>query len=65
MITFDEYIVNLYEEGLITEETAKAYASNKSIVSRGIDAVKSAKGEKTTTLGKLHVDSQYGKPKGW
>ena len=65
MITFDQYIVELYSEGLITEETAKAYASNRSIVGRGIDAVKSSKGEKTTSLGKLQVDSQYGKSKGW
>jgi twitching motility protein PilT len=65
MITFDEYIVKLYEEGLVTEETAKAYASNKSIVGRGIDAVKSQKGEKTTSLGKLQVDDKYGKPRGW
>lgn len=65
MITFDEYIVKLYEEGLVTEETAKAYASNRSIVGRGIDAVKSGKGEKTTSLGKLQVDDKYGKPRGW
>jgi twitching motility protein PilT len=65
MITFDEYIVNLYEEGLVTEETAKAYASNKSVVGRGIDSVKSTKGEKTTSLGKLQVDDKYGKPRGW
>jgi twitching motility protein PilT len=65
MITFDEYIVNLYAEGLVTEETAKAYASNKSVVGRGIDTVKSTKGEKTTSLGKLQVDNKYGKPRGW
>lgn len=65
MITFDEFIVDLYKDGLVTEETAKAYASNRSIVGRGIDAVKSEKGEKTTSLSKLQVDSQYGKPKGW
>ncbi len=55
--------MNLYEKGLISEETAKAYASNKGIVGRGIDSVKSAKGEKTTDLGKLEVDTGYGKPK--
>jgi len=65
MITFDEFIVNLYKDGLVTEETAKAYASNRSVVGRGIDSVKSGKGEKTTSLEKLQVDSQYGKPKGW
>jgi twitching motility protein PilT len=63
-ITFDDYIIDLYKQGLISEETAKAYASNKGIVGRGIDSVKSSRGEKTTDLlGKLKVDSDYGKPK--
>jgi twitching motility protein PilT len=63
MITFDDYIVELYQRGLVSEETAKAYASNKGVVGRGIDSVKSAKGEATTTLGKLEVDTGYGKQK--
>jgi len=62
MVTFDEYIVDLYKQGLVSEDTAKAYASNKGIVGRGIDSVKSAKGEATTALGKLEVDKGYGKP---
>jgi twitching motility protein PilT len=62
MITFDDYIVELYKEGLISEETAKAYASNKGIVGRGIDTVKSERGQATTDLlGKLEVDKDYGK----
>jgi len=65
MITFDESILNLYADGLVTEETAKAYASNRSIVGRGIDMLKSSKGEKTTSLGKLQIDNQYGKKKEW
>jgi len=63
MITFDDYIVELYKDGLVSEETAKAYASNKGIVGRGIDSIKSARGEATTDIGKLQVDSDYGKPK--
>ncbi|MDO8721065.1 MAG: PilT/PilU family type 4a pilus ATPase [Syntrophales bacterium] len=63
MITFDDYIVGLYEKGLISEETAKAYASNKGIVGRGIDSIKSAKGQATTDIGKLEVDIGYGKSK--
>ena len=62
MVTFDEYIVDLYKQGLVSEDTAKAYASNKGVVGRGIDSVKSAKGEATTGLGKLEVDKGYGKP---
>ncbi len=61
MTTFDDYIIGLYEKGLISEETAKAYASNKGVVGRGIDFVKSAKGQATTDLGKLEIDSGYGR----
>ncbi len=63
MVTFDSFIVDLFEKGLITEDTARAYASNKSNVGRGIDSIKSARGEKTTDLHKLEVDIQYGKGK--
>jgi twitching motility protein PilT len=61
MSTFDDYIVELYSWGLISEDTAKTYASNRGVVGRGIDSVKSAKGEATTSLGKLEVDTGYGK----
>ncbi len=59
MITFDDYIVGLYQQDLISEETAKAYATNKGVVGRGIDAVKSTRGQATTDLGKLEVDKSY------
>jgi twitching motility protein PilT len=62
MITFDDYIVELFGQGQISEETAKAYASNKGIVGRGIDSIKSSKGQATTDLGKLEVDKDYGRP---
>ncbi|MCX5822333.1 MAG: PilT/PilU family type 4a pilus ATPase [Deltaproteobacteria bacterium] len=61
MITFDDYIVELFSKGLISEETGKAYASNKGIVGRGIDTVKSSRGQSTTDIGKLEVDNSYGK----
>ena len=61
MTTFDDYIVGLYEEGLITIETAMAYASRKGVVGRGIDSVKSARGEKTTDIDELELDNGYSK----
>lgn len=61
MQTFDKAIIDLYKEGLITEETALAYASKKPIVGRGIDMIKSAKGEKTTDIEGLKLDSDYAK----
>ncbi len=63
MITFDYCIIDLFEKGLITEDTAIAYASNRAGVNRGIDSIKNVRGEKTTTLGTLEVDNLYGKTK--
>lgn len=63
MTTFDEFIVQLYERGLISEETAMAYASRKGLVGRGIDSVKASRGEATTDIDQLEVDRQYGKAK--
>ncbi|MBR9981255.1 MAG: PilT/PilU family type 4a pilus ATPase [Desulfatitalea sp.] len=59
MVTFDDYIVELYEKGVITEETALAYASNKAVANRGIDRVKSARGEATTDIKDLEIDRAY------
>ena len=59
--TFDHFIVRLFEKGLITEETAIGYASRRSIVGRGIDLVKSARGEATSKIDKLEIDMTYGK----
>ncbi len=61
MVTFDEYIIDTYEQGLITQETALAYASSKAVTSRGIDRVKSSRGEATTDIKDLEIDRQYGK----
>ncbi len=61
MTTFDQHIVGLYERGLITEETALSFASRRGVVGRGIDRVKAMRGEKTTDIEELEVDSQYGR----
>lgn len=61
MMTFDQCIAELYREGIVTEETAISYASRKAIVGRSIDAVKSERGEKTTSIEGLKMDGGYGK----
>lgn len=61
MTTFDSYIVELYEQGFITHETAMTYASHKAVVGRGIDSVKSSRGEKTTDIEELEIDHTYNK----
>jgi twitching motility protein PilT len=61
MITFDDFIVQLYAKGSISQETAMAYASRKGIVGRGIDSVKADRGESTSDIEHLEVDRHYGK----
>lgn len=61
MITFDENIIGLYEQGLITQETALSYSSHKAVTSRGIDRVKSSRGEATTDIKDLQLDRGYNK----
>jgi twitching motility protein PilT len=58
--TFDMSVLELYEQGLVTEETALLYCTNKGVVSRGIDRIKKSKGISTTDLN-LKLDLQYGK----
>jgi twitching motility protein PilT len=50
MQTFDQHILELYENGLISEETAKTYASRKSSINRGLDKIKAARGEATSGI---------------
>src|SRR5512139_2900103 len=61
MVTFDQHLVSLFEQGLITQETAMGYASHRGAVGRGVDMIKSARGEATTDIGKLEIDKAYNK----
>lgn len=58
-VTFDDYIVDLYEQGLVTEATALAYASKRAVAKRGIDQIKAGRGEKTTDIEGLQIDKDY------
>jgi len=60
MQTFDKSIIQGYRDGLITEQTALAYASQRSIVRRGIDEFNYAIGVAKDELGvKLAIDQEY------
>ncbi|MFA5323295.1 MAG: PilT/PilU family type 4a pilus ATPase [Smithella sp.] len=63
MMTFDDCILDLFNKNLIAENTAMAYATNRAIVNRGIDAIKKTRGEQTSNIGSLEVDKLYGKAK--
>jgi len=61
MWTFDQHIIKLYAQGMISEQTARGYATRKAIVARGIDRIKASKGEKTTDIEGLSMDEGYAK----
>ncbi len=58
MQTFDQHILELYEQGMITEETALSYCTRKTAVNRGLDRIKAARGEATSGITGLTMDQQ-------
>jgi twitching motility protein PilT len=55
-MTFDQSILNAYENELIDEETAKVFASRKGKVTRGIDLVQKARGVDNDLDSGLRLD---------
>src|SRR6266480_3321844 len=51
--TFDFSCLEAYEQGRIAEETALLYCTKRGQVSRGIDNIKKARGETTTSMDSL------------
>jgi twitching motility protein PilT len=60
---FDMTMLELFEQGFITEETALLYCTNKGVVTRGLDRIKKTRGENTSSLTGLSLDVEYGKRK--
>lgn len=53
--TFDQTALEAFELGQITEENALLYCSKRGTVSRGLDNLKKARGEVTSTAGSLRM----------
>ncbi len=58
MRTFDQHILELYSNGIITEETAITYCSQRNEMNRGIDQIKAQRGEATTSLTDLTMEKE-------
>ncbi len=56
MRTFDQHILELYESELITQQTALRYCSYRNEVARGLDNIKAARGESTSSLTDLAME---------
>jgi twitching motility protein PilT len=55
--TFDQSCLEAYEKGKIAEETALLYCTKRGQVSRGMDNIKKARGESTSTMASLRMKS--------
>jgi len=55
--TFDHACLEAFEQGIITEDTAMAYCTKRSVVSRGLDNTKKSRGEITNSVGSLRMKS--------
>jgi len=53
--TFDAAVLDAYEQGKITEETALLYCSKRGPVTRGIDNIRKTRGEATHTGNSLRM----------
>jgi twitching motility protein PilT len=53
--TFDHSVLEAYEEGVISEESALLYCTKRGPVMRGIDNIKKARGESTTNINSLRM----------
>src|SRR5438132_4208737 len=55
-MTFDQCILNAFQNDLISEETAGLYASRKGTVARGIDLIQKTRGMKSELESGLRMD---------
>lgn len=60
MMTFDQCLSGLFVDGLITEETAVTYASDRSNLLQRLDKIKTERGEQVTQITGLELDADYG-----
>jgi twitching motility protein PilT len=60
MVTFDQYIADLFTRGLIDEQTAMLSGSDRSRLGQMLDRIKSTRGETVTDIKGLELDQDYG-----
>lgn len=55
--TFDQHILDLYHAKMISEETAMVFSSKRTVVGRGLDAIRAESGDIDTLDDKLTLES--------
>jgi twitching motility protein PilT len=59
MQTFDQALIQAFKDGLVTSENAELYSTRKAIVQRGVDSIRQSRGEKTSDIEGLSLDTEY------
>jgi twitching motility protein PilT len=54
--TFDQHICELYAQGVISEESAHSYSTDRAVMRGAIDRLQVARGEDTSELGPLEME---------
>ncbi len=57
--TFDQHILDLFHDGIISDETARVFSSKRSVVARGVDTIKAEIGAMEAN-DKLILESENG-----
>lgn len=60
--SFDQAVLEAYDNGIVTEETALLYCTKRGAVIRGIDNIKKKKGEVPATMANLHMKRESEAP---
>jgi len=58
MRTFDQHLLELYEQSLISEKAAISYSSYRSEIKRGLDTIKAARGQRTSDIEDLQMQEE-------
>jgi len=53
--TFDYSVLDAYNKGIITEETALMFCSKRGVVTRGIDLLKKSRGDDVSNICELRM----------
>lgn len=59
MQTFDQALIKAFEAGQISADDAELYSTRKALVQRGLDRIRQTRGEKTTDIEGLAIDTDY------
>jgi twitching motility protein PilT len=65
MRTFDQHIIELHDQDIITEKTAMSYCTQRTEVVRKLDVIKATRGIATSSLSGLAMEEEEQQGRRW